>query len=59
MTVIPTDAAKFKVWADAACGEWPSQLQQEAYAAWQHMLIGKLTAFDRFSDNFKKWEASK
>jgi hypothetical protein len=32
---IPTDPAKFKQWADAACVDWPGELQVKAYRAWQ------------------------
>jgi hypothetical protein len=32
---IPTDAPSFLKWADAACPQWPGELQVLAYRAWQ------------------------
>jgi hypothetical protein len=32
---IPTDATAFRKWADAACPQWPGELQVLAYRAWQ------------------------
>jgi hypothetical protein len=32
---IPTDAPSFRKWADAACPQWPGELQVLAYRAWQ------------------------
>ena len=34
---LPTDPATFKKWADAACVDWPGELQIDAYRAWQYL----------------------
>ena len=37
MSDIPTDAAKFKQWADAACVSWPEELTAKSYRAQKAM----------------------
>ena len=50
---IPTDADKFKVWADAACGAWPAKLQALAYAAWRELIKGETAKYNEFCKQFQ------
>lgn len=36
--MMPTDAERFKFWADRECIDWPGELTAQAYRAWCDLL---------------------
>jgi len=55
---IPTDAPSFRKWADAACPQWPGELQVLAYRAWQWlegMSFRSAADHEAFMTGYKKF----
>ena len=52
--MMPTDAERFKFWADRECIDWPGELTAQAYRAWCDLLgySAHSGAFEKFKEDY-------